>query len=48
MSLGEHEQIHVWHRCYGCGAKGDMVTFHMKRTGLAFVNAVRDLLGVRA
>lgn len=35
-------------RCYGCGERGDMVTFHMKRTGLDFVSAVRDLLGVRA
>lgn len=35
-------------RCFACGEKGDMVTFHQKRTGLDFARAVRDLLGVRA
>lgn len=34
-------------RCFACDEKGDMVTFHRKRTGLDFVPAVRDLLGVR-
>ena len=33
-------------RCFaGCGA-GDLVSFHMRRTGLAFADAARDLLGV--
>ncbi|WP_306581520.1 CHC2 zinc finger domain-containing protein [Dokdonella sp.] len=32
-------------RCFaGCGA-GDLVAFHMRRTGLAFAEAVRDLIG---
>ncbi len=32
-------------RCFaGCGA-GDLVAFHMRRTGLDFAEAVRDLLG---
>ena len=35
-------------KCFACGERGDMVTFHRKRTGLDFVAAVRDLLGVRA
>lgn len=35
-------------RCFACDAKGDMVTFHMKRTGLDFAAAVRELVGVRA
>lgn len=35
-------------RCFACGERGDMVTFHQKRTGMAFPEAVRDLLGVRA
>ena len=34
-------------KCFACGERGDMVTFHRKRTGLDFVSAVRDLLGVR-
>lgn len=35
-------------KCFaGCGS-GDMVGFHMRRTGLAFPDAARDLLGVRA
>ena len=35
-------------RCFaGCG-KGDMVSFHMRLKGYGFVDAVRDLLGVRA
>lgn len=29
----------------GCG-KGDMVSFHQRRIGLAFHDAVRDLIGV--
>lgn len=35
-------------QCYagdGCG-HGDMVAFHMKRTGLTFKQAVRDLIGL--
>ena len=35
-------------RCFACGEHGDMVTFHQKRTGLQFREAVADLLGVRA
>ena len=35
-------------KCFaGCG-NGDMVSFHMKRTGLPFADAARDLLGVRS
>ncbi len=33
--------------CFACGAKGDLLTFHMEVTGLPFKRAVRDLLGVR-
>lgn len=32
--------------CFACGAKGDLVAFHQKRTGLDFRAAVRDLLGL--
>lgn len=35
-------------KCFACGERGDMVTFHRNRTGLGFVPAVRDLLGLRA
>lgn len=35
-------------RCFACGEHGDMVTFHRKRTGLQFREAVAELLGVRA
>ncbi len=31
-------------RCHGCEARGDLLAFHMRRTGLAFKDAVRDLL----
>ena len=35
-------------KCFaGCG-NGDMVSFHMKRTGLPFADAARDLLGMQA
>jgi hypothetical protein len=35
-------------KCFaGCGA-GDMVAFHMRLRGLSFVDAVRELVGVRA
>lgn len=34
------------YKCFACGEHGDMVTFHMKRTGMAFAEAARDLLGV--
>lgn len=34
-------------KCFaGCGG-GDLVSFHMRRAGLDFADAVRDLLGVR-
>lgn len=34
-------------KCFaGCGG-GDLVSFHMQRTGMTFVEAVRDLLGVQ-
>ena len=48
-SLSVHvtgERAHF--RCFACGEKGDMVTFHRKRTGLDFAAAVRDLIGMRA
>lgn len=32
-------------RCHACEARGDLVAFHMRRTGLAFASAVRDLIG---
>ena len=33
-------------KCMSCGAKGrDVVAFHMRRTGLDFKAAVRDLIG---
>ncbi|MET3930572.1 hypothetical protein ABIE51_002459 [Lysobacter sp. OAE881] len=35
-------------RCWAQCGSGDLVGFHMKRTGLSFTDAVRDLLGVRA
>ena len=48
-SLSVHVEGERGHfRCFACGEKGDMVTFHQKRTGMAFAEAVRDLLGVRA
>lgn len=34
-------------RCHACEARGDLVGFHMRRTGLAFAPAVRDLIGGR-
>lgn len=34
-------------RCHACEARGDLVGFHMRRTGLAFALAVRDLIGSR-
>ena len=33
----------LW-RCDGCGAHGDLITFHAGHTGLSFLAAVRDLL----
>jgi len=33
--------------CFGCGAKGDMLSFHQQRTGLDFRAALRELLGLR-
>lgn len=34
-------------RCFaGCGG-GDLVSFHMRRTGQPFADAARELLGVR-
>lgn len=44
VKLGERGN---WKCFAGCG-NGDVVSFHMRRTGLAFMDAVRDLLGVRA
>jgi hypothetical protein len=44
--------VHIGHprggwRCFaGCG-NGDLVSFHMRLTGQPFIEAVRDLLGVR-
>lgn len=32
-------------QCHACGTHGDLVAFHERITGLAFVPAVRDLLG---
>lgn len=47
LSVHVSDERGCW-RCFaGCGG-GDMVSFHMRRTGLAFREAVRDLLGVRA
>ena len=46
-SLSVHPVIGIWKCFAGCGA-GDLVSFHMKRTGMVFVAAVRDLLGLRA
>jgi len=31
-------------RCHGCGARGDLVSFHMRWAGLDFMAAVRDLM----
>lgn len=48
-SLSVHVEGERGHfKCFACGEHGDMVTFHRQRTGLDFVAAVRDLLGVRA
>lgn len=33
-------------RCHACGLRGDLVTFHQRLTGLPFVDAVADLLGM--
>jgi hypothetical protein len=33
--------------CFACGAKGDLLAFHMRRTGLPFRDAVADLIGDR-
>lgn len=33
-------------RCFSCGWHGDLVKFHRARTGLEFVAAVRELVGV--
>lgn len=30
-------------RCFACGAKGDLLGFHERLTGLAFKDAARDL-----
>lgn len=39
--------LHGGWKCFaGCGG-GDMVSFHMRTSGLAFADAARDLLGVR-
>ena len=38
--------IHGWFHCHACGEHGgDLLAFHMKRTGKGFVDAVRDLIG---
>ncbi len=48
----ESLSVHLSHprggwRCFaGCG-KGDMVSFHMRLSGMGFVEAVRDLVGMR-
>lgn len=34
------------YRCHACGEHGDLIAFHMKRTGLEFKACVRDLLGL--
>jgi len=34
------------YHCHTCGAHGDMVAFHMARTGYGFKEAVRELLGL--
>jgi hypothetical protein len=41
--------IHGGFRCHAgqCEVRGDLVAFHMRRTGLAFASAVRDLIGGR-
>jgi hypothetical protein len=39
--------IHGGFRCHACEEHGDLVAFHMRRTGLAFASAVRDLIGGR-
>jgi hypothetical protein len=36
----------LW-RCHASCGGGDMVGFHLRRTGLAFADAVRDLIGSR-
>jgi len=33
--------------CFACGAKGDLLSFHMQCTGLDFRAAVLDLIGLR-
>jgi hypothetical protein len=35
-------------RCFASCGGGDLLGFHMRRTGLAFADAVRDLIGGRA
>lgn len=44
LSINLDSQCGGW-RCFaGCGS-GDLLSFHMRLTGLAFVEAVRDLVG---
>lgn len=33
--------------CFACGAKGDLLAFHIRRTGLPFGDAVRNLIEAR-
>lgn len=35
-------------RCHACGARGDLVRFHMKFTGLGFKHAVTELLEIKS
>ncbi|MDC8637048.1 CHC2 zinc finger domain-containing protein [Xanthomonas hortorum] len=47
LSVNLSQPCGFWKCFAGCGS-GDMVTFHMKRSGLPFADAARDLLGVQA
>ena len=42
---GSANLIHGGFRCHACEAHGDLVAFHMRRAGMTFASAVRDLIG---
>lgn len=45
MSVRKSESGDWTFRCFGCGAKGDSITFAMKYLGLGFPEAIMALLG---
>jgi hypothetical protein len=44
-SLSVHlDSVRGGWRCFACGEHGDLIAFHMRTTGLGFVEAVRALV----